>query len=237
MRRADRLFQLMLLLQEGKVRTARYLGEKLEVSDRTIYRDISDLVGSGIPIDGEAGVGYLLRDEYRLPPLMFNSEELKALALGAQMVRAWSDKKLASTTATAIRKIESILPEKLKKEIQLTAIQVPGFQMSEGLSQNLELVRIASDENAKLAIQYRSIKGEESTRTIWPLILYFWGNKWTVGAWCEMREAFRSFRVDLMTEVVNSGTYFEETEGKSLREYFTYRSSYQSSNESENHRS
>ncbi len=86
MRRADRLFQLMLILQEGKVRTARYIAEKLEVSERTIYRDISDLMGSGIPIDGEAGVGYLLRDEYRLPPLMFTSEELKALALGALMV-------------------------------------------------------------------------------------------------------------------------------------------------------
>ena len=87
MRRADRLFQLMLLLQEGKVRTSHYLAEKLEVSTRTVYRDIADLVGSGIPIDGEAGVGYLLRDEYRLPPLMFNADELKALALGAQMVR------------------------------------------------------------------------------------------------------------------------------------------------------
>ncbi len=224
MRRADRLFQLMLLLQEGRVRTARYLGEKLEVSERTIYRDISDLVGSGIPIDGEAGVGYLLRDEYRLPPLMFNSEELKALALGAQMVRAWSDRKLASTTATAIRKIESVLPEKLKKEIQLTAIQVPGFQMSDGLSQNLEAVRVASDENAKLDIQYRSIKGEDTRRTIWPLILYFWGNKWTLGAWCELREAFRSFRVDLMSEVMRTGEFFEESDGKNLRAYIDYQS-------------
>ena len=103
MRRADRLFQLMLIMQQGKVRTARYIAEKLEVSERTIYRDIGDLVGSGIPIDGEAGVGYLLRDEYRLPPLMFNSEELKALALGAMMVKAWSDRKLGSVTATAIR--------------------------------------------------------------------------------------------------------------------------------------
>jgi predicted DNA-binding transcriptional regulator YafY len=153
------------------------------------------------------------------------------------MVRAWSDRKLASTTATAIRKIESVLPEKLKKEIRLTAIQVPGSQISEGLSHNLELVRIASDENAKLDIQYRSIKGQDTTRTIWPLILYFWGNKWTLGAWCELREAFRSFRVDLMSEVVNSGEYFEETDGKSLREYFNYQSNNQSNNQSENYRS
>ena len=222
MRWADRLFQLMLLLQEGKVSTARYLGEKLEVSDRTIYRDISDLVGSGIPIDGEAGVGYLLRDEYRLPPLMFNSEELKALALGAQMVHAWSDKKLASTTATAIRKIESVLPERLKKEIKLNAIKVPGFQMSEGLSNNLEMVRVASEESKKLEVCYRSLRGEETRRTIWPLILYFWGNKWTLGAWCELRKDFRSFRVDLMFEVVDSGETFATTSDRNLQAYIDY---------------
>ncbi len=224
MRRADRLFQLMLILQEGKVRTARYLGEKLEVSERTIYRDIGDLVGSGIPIDGEAGVGYLLRDEYRLPPLMFTSEELKALALGARMVKAWSDKKLGSTTATAIRKIESILPENLKKEIELNSIQVPGFQMSEALSHNLELVRIASENCRKLDVRYRAIGGEETSRTIWSLILYFWGSKWTVGAWCELREAFRSFRVDLMLDVVDSGEAFEESAGRNLHAYIDYQS-------------
>ena len=206
------------------MRTARYLGEKLEVSDRTIYRDISDLVGSGMPIDGEAGVGYLLRDEYRLPPLMFNAEELKALALGALMVRAWSDRKLGSTTATAIRKIESILPEKLKKEIKLNAIKVPGYQMSERLSNNLERVRIASEECRKLTVCYRSLKGEETRRTIWPLILYFWGNKWTVGAWCELREDFRSFRVDLITEVVNSEEVFEAVPGRNLQAYIDYQS-------------
>ncbi len=224
MRRADRLFQLMLLLQEGRVRTARYLGEKLEVSERTIYRDIGDLVGSGIPIDGEAGVGYLLRDEYRLPPLMFTSEELKALALGAQMVKAWSDKKLGSTTATAIRKIESVLPEKLKKEIRLNVIQVPGFQMSDDLSRNLEQVRIASEENFKLDVIYLALSGETTKRRICPLILYFWGNKWTLGAWCELREGFRSFRVDLMQSIVTTECQFEESETRNLRAYIEYQS-------------
>ena len=147
----------MLLLQEGKVRTGHYLAEKLEVSTRTVYRDIGDLVGSGIPIDGEAGVGYLLRDEYRLPPLMFTSEELKALALGARMVRAWSDSELASTTATAIRKIESILPENLKDEIQLNRIEVPDFQMSKEVSDKLRIVRKALDAQEKLTVNYTSI--------------------------------------------------------------------------------
>jgi predicted DNA-binding transcriptional regulator YafY len=225
MRRADRLFQLMLLLQEGKVRTARYLAEKLEVSDRTIYRDISDLVGSGIPIDGEAGVGYLLRNEYRLPPLMFNTEELKALALGALMVRAWSDKKLASVTNTAIRKIESVLPEKLKADIHLQDIIVPGFQMTELASLNLGQIREAIGANSKLKIEYRSLKDEVTTRTIWPLLLYFWGNKWTLGAYCEVRSGFRSFRIDLI-QMLEAAEGFEPDDVKSLNGYNEYQQRY-----------
>lgn len=222
MRRADRLFQLMLLLQEGKVRTGRYLAEKLEVSTRTVYRDIGDLVGSGIPIDGEAGVGYLLRDEYRLPPLMFTADELKALALGAQMVRAWSDRDLASTTATAIRKIESVLPENLKKEIQLQSIAVPSFQMTEEVSDKLRIVRTALDAQQRLDVRYTAIGGEISERVIRPLILYFWGKTWTLGAWCEMRQGFRSFRVDRMDSVVNLKDRFEQTQTCSLQAYVTY---------------
>jgi predicted DNA-binding transcriptional regulator YafY len=225
MRRADRLFQLMLLLQEGKVRTARYLAEKLEVSDRTIYRDIGDLVGSGIPIDGEAGVGYLLRNEYRLPPLMFNTEELKALALGALMVRAWSDKKLASVTNTAIRKIESVLPEKLKADIHLQDIIVPGFQMTELASLNLGQIREAIGANSKLKIEYRSLKDEVTTRTIWPLLLYFWGNKWTLGAYCEVRSGFRSFRIDLIQMLEATGG-FEPDDVKFLNGYNEYQQRY-----------
>ena len=222
MRRADRLFQLMLLLQEGKVRTGHYLAEKLEVSTRTVYRDIADLVGSGIPIDGEAGVGYLLRDEYRLPPLMFTPDELKALALGAQMVRAWSDRELASTTATAIRKIESILPENLKKEIRRQGIEVPGYQMSEEVSNKLRIVRTALDSQEKLDVHYTAIGGDISERVIRPLILYFWGKTWTLGAWCELRDGFRSFRVDRMDEVINLREKFEPTDECSLQAYVSY---------------
>lgn len=212
----------MLLLQEGRVRTGSYLAEKLEVSTRTVYRDINDLVGSGIPIDGEAGVGFLLRDDYRLPPLMFTADELKALALGAQMVTAWSDHELASTTRTAMRKIASILPENLKKEIQLQAIQVPGFQMKKDVSRKLAIVRRAVDNQEKLQIQYTAIDGNTTERTIRPLILYFWGKTWTLGAWCELREGFRSFRVDRIDEVANLGDGFEATADCSLEAYMEY---------------
>jgi len=219
MRRADRLFQLVLILQDGKVRTARYIAEKLEVSERTIYRDIGDLIGSGIPIDGEAGVGYLLRDEYQLPPLMFTPDELKALALGAQMVKAWSDKKLGSVTATAMRKIESILPNKLRKEVELQEIIVPRWQLGEETAQNLGIVREAIAANTKIKCAYQSLKGDDTERIIWPFLLFFWGNKWTLGAWCEMRQAFRSFRIDLMRDLELLDPPFEEDEHRSLKAY------------------
>jgi predicted DNA-binding transcriptional regulator YafY len=211
----------MLLLQEGRVRTARYLAEKLEVSERTIYRDIGDLIGSGIPIDGEAGVGYLLRDEYRLPPLMFTGDELKALALGAMMVKAWSDKELGSVTATAIRKIESILPEKLRKQIEIQEFVVPGFQINDATSNNLGAIRRAIDEHLKLDVRYRSLKDEITERTIWPFLLYFWGNKWTLGAWCELRQDFRSFRVDLLESATATDAY-EPDAKRSLQAYVDY---------------
>ncbi|MFT5208983.1 MAG: putative DNA-binding transcriptional regulator YafY [Flavobacterium sp.] len=219
MRRADRLFQLVLILQDGKVRTARYIAEKLEVSERTIYRDIGDLMGSGIPIDGEAGVGYLLRDEYQLPPLMFTPDELKALALGASMVTAWADKELGSVTKTAMRKIESILPTKLKKEIELQEIVVPTWQLDKETSRNLGSVRQAIKQNVKIRCAYHSIKGEKTERIIWPFLLFFWGNKWTLGAWCEKRQAYRSFRIDLMRSLVLLDPPFVEDEERSLKAY------------------
>lgn len=224
MRRADRLFQLMLLLQEGKVVTARYLGEKLEVSERTIYRDIGDLVGSGIPIDGEAGVGYLLRDEYRLPPLMFTADELKALALGARMVKVWSDTTLGSVTASAIRKIESILPPALKKEIELQEVQVPDYHVSRSLNHKLDVIRRAANQHLKLGVVYRSLQGEVTERIVWPLVLYYWGSKWTIGAWCELRDDFRAFRVDLMTNIEVQDVHFETQRGRDLETYLKFQS-------------
>lgn len=166
--------------------TARQIADALEVSPRTVYRDIGDLVGSGIPIDGEAGVGYLLRDGYRLPPLMFTREELVALGLGAQMVRVWSDCALGEVTASAIRKIESVLPPSLKDEIRESPLQVPWFMASEQLRDNLEVLRRCVDEKRKVVARYVSLQQAETTRTLRPLLLYFWAasGRWVPGANC-----------------------------------------------------
>lgn len=201
MRRADRLFQIMLILQEGKVITGQQIAERVEVSLRTVYRDMDDLLASGVPIDSDAGVGYLLRGDYRLPPLMFNVAELKALALGAKMVSGWADDELGSATTTALRKIEAALPENLKPEVQMDEIQVLDFYLSAALRQRMALIRHSIKNKNKIQIGYKSLSDEYSERILCPLGLFFWGGKWTLGAWCELREDYRTFRIDKITEI------------------------------------
>lgn len=140
MKRVERLFRVMLLLREGNVLTSQCLARKLGVSTRTVYRDIGDLVDSGVPIDGESGVGFLLRSDRQLPSLNFTSDELKALALGAEMVRVWSDQELGRAGETAIRKIETILPRRLKARIHPDRAELCGARMS---GEDSEKLRIA----------------------------------------------------------------------------------------------
>ncbi|MFV2003357.1 MAG: helix-turn-helix transcriptional regulator, partial [Paracoccaceae bacterium] len=111
MRRADRLFQIVQYLRGGRLLTAARLAARLEVSERTIYRDIADLVGSGVPIEGESGVGYLMRSGYDLPPLMFSRDEIVALVAGARMVRAWGGAAMALAAEEALVKIDAVLPD------------------------------------------------------------------------------------------------------------------------------
>ena len=132
MRRADRLFQIVLLLGRGRAVTARTLAERLEVSERTVYRDMADLMASGLQVNGEAGVGYLLRAGAHLPPLMFDREELAALALGSRMVHGWADKALGKAAERALLKIESVLPVSGKGQLERQALLVPAFHIAPG---------------------------------------------------------------------------------------------------------
>jgi len=143
MRRADRLFRIVQRLRRRGATTARQLAEALEVSGRTVYRDIRDLLLSGVPIQGEAGVGYALDRSYELPPLMFDEEEIEALVLGARIVRAWADKKLARAAEEALQKIETVLPPKLKSRLAESALMAPGFHLSERFRFGLEDFRRA----------------------------------------------------------------------------------------------
>lgn len=219
MRRADRLFQIVQMLRRRKVVTAQRMADELQVSERTIYRDIQDLVLSGVPIDGEAGVGYLLRGEYDLPPLMFNSDELQALVLGARMVRGWADPVLRRAAGSALDKIEHVLPDHLKPEMATQALLVPDFHISPVIAANMAPVRKAIDAQQKIVFDYRKADDAESHRTVRPLTLVFWGSTWTLGAWCELRTDFRTFRIDRMESIDVTDEVFDQEPGRSLEDF------------------
>jgi len=209
MRRADRLFQIVLLLDRGRAVTARELADALQVSERTIYRDMADLSGSGVPISGEAGVGYLMRPGYRLPPLMFDADELAALALGSRMVRSWADPALGRAAERALLRIESVLPKRLRDDTARDALLVPGFHVPDAMRAPMSALRECIAAQHKLRIAYTRADGAASTRVIQPVGLVFWGESWTLGAWCELRRDFRSFRLDRITSVTALGEAFE----------------------------
>lgn len=198
MRRADRLFRIVQFLRAGRLQTARELAQKLEVSDRTIYRDVQDLQLSGVPILGEAGVGYTLRRDFDLPPLMFDGREITALVLGSRMVAAWGDAELASAANDALRKIEAVLTPALRDRIDAVPLYVPGYGLeNQGATrETLEQLRGAIEGNQKIEVAYRDEKAQVTERRLRPMALLFWGNVWTLVAWCELRVDFRSFRVD-----------------------------------------
>ena len=220
MRRADRLFQIVQLLRGKQRITARYLAEKLEVSERTIYRDMQDLSLSGVPVLGEAGTGYRLLPGFDLPPLMFNEEELTALLLGARMVRAWSDPALSEAADQALNKIESVLPARLRPELSRPELMAPGFSLPPEVGQRLSVVRKAIREKCKLCLAYTREDGAQTKRVIRPLGMVYWGKVWTLVAWCELRDDFRHFRLDRMRELDISHEPFTDELGKTLQDFF-----------------
>lgn len=219
MRRAGRLFEVVLLLQRRRAVTAREIAERLQVSERTIYRDIRELSLSGVPIEGEAGVGYRLRPGFDLPPLMFNAEELVALRLGARMVEAWADRKLAAAAKQALERIEVVLPKSLKDNPPRSALFSPGVFVPKERVAGLAELRQAVDEQRKLRFDYTRADGAPSTRIVHPLGLFYWGAKWTLCAWCELREDYREFRPDRMQALEILDETFETGPDRSLEDY------------------
>jgi predicted DNA-binding transcriptional regulator YafY len=215
MRRADRLFQIVLYLRRRRVATARDLARALEVSERTIYRDVQDLSACGLPIEGEAGVGYRLRRGFDLPPLMFDREELQALRLGARMVRSWADPDLSQAAANALRKIEAVLPPELDGLGEaLYAPHIHPYPV-----RLVGLLRNATTEHHKVCFDYTREDGGTSRRTVRPLGLFYWGATWTLLAWCEMRNDFRSFRLDRIGDLEVTAEPFTLEPGKTLEDF------------------
>ena len=220
MRRADRLFQIVQYLRGGRLTTAAQLADKLEVSERTIYRDIADLIGSGVPVEGEAGVGYVMRAGYDLPPLMFTQEEIVALVAGARLIRAWGGMEMGAAAEEALVKINAVLPDAARSQLDRVQVHAMHFgEMSDEVRRKLDRVEAAINTRVLLDVDYQDEAGATSRRQMRPLGLYFWGKVWTLVAWCELRQDFRNFRVDRMA-VIREGDVFREERDKSLRAFY-----------------
>jgi predicted DNA-binding transcriptional regulator YafY len=219
MRRADRLFRIVQRLRRRGATTARQLADALEVSERTVYRDIRDLLVSGVPIQGEAGVGYALDRSFELPPLMFDEEEIEALVLGARIVRAWADPKLARAAEEGLQKIENVLPPRLKAKLLESALLAPDFHFDDRFRAGLEDLRRAIREQRKARFHYVDKAQVGSERTVHPLGLAYWGQTWTLSAWCEMRNGFRTFRLDRIERLQLTDEKFEPAPGQTLADF------------------
>lgn len=223
MRRADRLFRLIQALRREKLTTAARLAGEMGVSERTIYRDIRDLAASGVPVAGEAGVGYMLRDDDDLPPLMFDIEEIDALVLGARVVEAWTDPDMARAARTALAKIEAAMPRTQRHWVHASPISV-GERVAEPLSFDPAALREAVRARRKLDIAYRDVAGQATERRVWPLGLLFYGPVWLLAAWCELRTDYRVFRLDRIGALSVSQVCFRPGPGRSLQDFLARQS-------------
>ena len=219
MRRADRLFEIVHHLRGRRLTTAAQLAEWLEVSERTIYRDIADLLATGVPIDGEAGVGYRLSPDFDLPPLMFNRNEIEALVIGARMVESWGGPGLAQGARSALAKIATALPSDKRVTLESSRLFSPNFFISPQMSAQMDAMRTAIDQHRAVELDYRDVKGESSLRRVRPLGLFFWGYAWSLGAWCDLRNDFRNFRLDRIVGCSVLDERFADEEGKRLADY------------------
>jgi len=219
MRRADRLFLIIHALRGRRsALPARSLAETLAVSLRTVYRDVADLQLSGVPIEGEAGVGYVLRKGADIPPLMFNADELEALVVGTRFVKAFAGKRLAGNAQAALLKIEAVAPAELRQRASRSRILAPA-RWHETRSGLIDRLHEAIAARRVLRMDYSDEAGRTSVREIEPLCLAFWGGVWTLGTWCRLRTDFRNFRPDRIAAFEPTGELFAETPERGFAAY------------------
>lgn len=198
MRRADRLFEIIQVLRRARTPTsAEAIGRELEVSKRTIYRDIAALAARRVPISGEAGVGYVLERGFDMPPLMLTEDEAEAVVLGANWVASRGEAELAAAARSLLAKIEAVVPERLRSSLLRPATSIaPIAQIAEGI--RAKDLRAAIRSHHKLRIGYRDEQGRATDRVVWPVLLGYRDAGRILAAWCESRHAFRYFRTDRM---------------------------------------
>jgi predicted DNA-binding transcriptional regulator YafY len=216
MRRADRLFALVQLIRGRRLSTAAWLASRLEVSPRTVYRDVADLQAQGVPIEGEAGVGYRLGRGFDLPPLMFTADEARALAIATRIAQQWLDPALALAAGDAMSRVMSVLPASVRAEVDRMPLRVPSLGLEPEVAQLLQQLREAAQNREVMEIRYRDASERRSLRAVRPLGCFFWGKVWTLAAWCETRSDFRSFRVDRIEHLGDLERRFADEPGKTL---------------------
>ncbi len=220
MRRADRLFHIVQLIRGRRLTTAAFLAERLEVSERTVYRDVADLQHQGVPIEGEAGVGYRLGTGFELPPLMFSAGEARALVAATRLAQAWLDPEMARDAELALGKILPIRPRRTRVAAESLAVYAPSFSVDPAMQQRLQLLRQAVQLRQRMRFDYRDVAGQGSQRVVRPLGCFFWGKVWTLAAWCESRQAFRTFRFDRMESLApQQDNSFRDEPGKTLADF------------------
>ncbi len=216
-------FGIMLLLValavQGQPARAADIAEALEVSPRTVYRDIRDMIARGVPIDGEAGVGYILRPGFDLPPLMFNEPQIEALLLGARIVQSWADPELADAAGDVIAKVREVLPEARRRHIDALTLWAPDDHHREPITIDQAALRRAMREQRKVRFRYRDLREQVSERVVRPLVMAFYGPVWLLAAWCESRRDFRVFRLDRMSRFAVLDERFSSERGKTAADF------------------
>jgi predicted DNA-binding transcriptional regulator YafY len=223
LRRADRLLQIIQILRRmNKPTTAQAIADELEVVPRTIYRDIATLQASRVPIDGETGIGYLLRPGYDLPPLMFDTDEIEAIVLGLTMVAERGDPALTRGASNALAKVRAVVPNEVADASWKAMLLVPhALETGVDFGPHLPLIRDAVRDCRKLDIGYSDANGNPSERTIWPLGLYMYSHATLVCAWCEMRQDFRAFRSERIASCLFGEGRFDGKNGALMNAFLT----------------
>jgi len=220
MRRAERLFQIVQLIRGRRLSTASFLAQRLEVSERTVYRDVAELIAQGVPIDGEAGVGYRMQSGFDLPPLMFTKHEAQALVAAVRLAQPRLDTALAAHAEGAMSKILAVLPSAARAAAESLAVYAPPVGPDEATRRRLESLRVAAEGRNLVHIEYVDLQQRRSERLVRPLGCFYWSAVWTLAAWCEARNGFRNFRVDRIEKLAVTDQRFRDEPGKTLADLF-----------------
>ncbi len=219
MRRTDRLFELIQILRDGRLHRGKDLAKRLGISVRTLYRDMDTMFASGIPVEGERGLGYMMTAPITLPPLNLTLAELEALHLGLSVVSKAADEDLQRAAETLSEKVDAVLPEDRSAPANGFGFAVYPFAEAARGFVHMAPLRAAIRSRRKIEITYATPECSETTRTVRPLQMEYWGRVWTLTGWCEFRNDFHVFRVDRIRTLDISFDTFEEEPGKTLAEY------------------